>query len=280
MHAARPNVSNHGSHALGELVLNVQVPLSHVVALGAGVRVRLAQFVGRERWQNPVKKCLCCCAVACRRSWILDGSVFEKRSCLGHEKNELIRQRKDIKQSSAAPHGHLSVPERIPGKTYPRFEIFKCWIGEKRASSRAAWYELATDGLCIRKMAEVRGLAMNLGWYARHLVAESQIQGQVGFPPPVILQVDPKERLTKVSGREGAGNSALEPLRFILQERALNEVGRRVKLAQSSELPDSAWIGERRGLQQHALNRHTEFDGVPASNEERIVINLEGIPMV
>src|SRR5438876_8237598 len=68
MDATRPNVSNHGSQARGELVLGVQVPLRHIVALGAGVRVGLTQFVGRERRQNAVKKRMCCYAVACRRS--------------------------------------------------------------------------------------------------------------------------------------------------------------------------------------------------------------------
>src|SRR5437762_9317432 len=88
MDATRPNVSNHGSQARGELVLDVQVPLRHIVALGAGVRVGLTQFVGRERRQNAVKKRMCCYAVACRRSWILDRGIFKKGSCLGHEKNE------------------------------------------------------------------------------------------------------------------------------------------------------------------------------------------------
>src|SRR6266704_1285379 len=132
MDATRPNVSNHGSQARGELVLDVQVPLRHIVALGAGVRVGLTQFVGRERRQNAVKKRMCCYAVACRRSWILDRGIFKKGSCLGHEKNELIRQRKNIKQASAAPDGHLSIAERIPGKTYAWLEVFPCRVADEK----------------------------------------------------------------------------------------------------------------------------------------------------
>src|SRR5690242_5619723 len=98
MHTTRTNVSNHGSYAGGELVLDVQVPLRHVVALGAGVRVGLAQFVSRERRQDAVKKRMCWWAVTCRRSWILDRGILKKGRSLSDEKDELIRQRKDVKQ--------------------------------------------------------------------------------------------------------------------------------------------------------------------------------------
>src|SRR5207244_10879260 len=70
--------------------------------------------------------------VASSRSWILDRGIFKKGSCLGHEKNELIRQRKNIKQASAAPDGHLSIAERIPGKTYAWLEVFPCRVADEK----------------------------------------------------------------------------------------------------------------------------------------------------
>src|SRR2546421_4218111 len=253
MHATRTNISSHGSHAWGELVLNVQVPLSHVVALGAGVRVRLAQFVGRERWQDPVKKPT--------GSRILDRGIFKKGSCLGHEKNELIRQRKDIKQSSAAPHGHLSVPERIPGKTYPRLEIFRRGVADEK--------RVAEMRVGVSKVSQVGELAMNFRRHRRHLIAEPQIQCKIREPAPVVLQVAAKDGLANITGGKCADNSSLESRRAI-----------RKKTAYISELPNAAWISKRRGLHQHALNRYPKLDSVPASIEERVVVHLEGIPTV
>src|SRR6267378_8602839 len=118
-------------------------------------------------------------------------------------------------------------------------------------------------------MPQVGELAMNFRGHCRHLITQPEIQCEIREPAPVVLQVGAKEALANITRGKRADNSALES-RWIIRQ----------KTAYISELPNPAWIGKRPGLQQHALNRHPKLDGVPAPIEERVVVHLEGIPIV
>src|SRR2546429_5814664 len=135
---------------------------------------------------------ICCYAVACRRSWILDRGIFKKGSCLGHEKNELIRQRKNIKQASAAPDGHLSIAERIPGKTYAWLEVFPCRVADEK--------RVAEMRVGVSEVSQVGELAINFRRYGGHLVAQPQIQCEIREPAPVVLQIPAKDGLSNITG--------------------------------------------------------------------------------
>src|SRR5712692_8554951 len=118
-------------------------------------------------------------------------------------------------------------------------------------------------------MPQVSELAMNFRGHCRHLVAQPEIQCEIREPAPVVLQVGAKDALANITRGECADNSSLES-RWIIRQ----------KTGYICELPNAAWIGKCRGLQQHALNRHSKLDGVPAPIEESVVVHLEGIPIV
>src|SRR5258708_35156043 len=48
MHASRADIGDHGGQARGQLLLNVEIPLHHVIALGAWVDIRGTQSVCRK----------------------------------------------------------------------------------------------------------------------------------------------------------------------------------------------------------------------------------------
>src|SRR6184192_2171289 len=121
----------------------------------------------------------------------------------------------------------------------------------------------------VTKVSQVGKLAMSLRGHGGHLIAQTEIQSEIRQPAPIVLQVAAKDGLANITGRKRADNSSLEPRWLIRHETWY--IG---------ELPNAAWIGKRRGLHQHALNRHPKLDSVLASIEECVVVHLEGIPTV
>src|SRR5690349_22626367 len=51
-------------------------------------------------------------------------------------------------------------------------------------------------------------LFRSLRRHRRHLVTQTQIQGQVGTPTPVVLNIHAEQRLAKITWGERAGDSA------------------------------------------------------------------------
>src|SRR6266852_1702163 len=74
VHTTRADISSHGREAGGELKLDVEIPLRHVIAFRAGIRIGLAQFIRWKGWQNAVKKRA--------GSGVLDGGILKKGRCL------------------------------------------------------------------------------------------------------------------------------------------------------------------------------------------------------
>src|SRR5712664_2411680 len=146
MDASGPDLGRHGGQAWGELILDVEVPLRDVIALGAGIRIRRAQFIRRERWLNSVKKRTI--------SRLIDRGILKERSRLGHQKNELIGKRQDIEQPGTAAYGHFSIVERVPGKTYARLKVLRGGVAVEKGVTKM--------GVSVRKISQVGKLAMNL----------------------------------------------------------------------------------------------------------------------
>src|SRR6266851_9406223 len=127
MHAARTDVGNHGGQALGELVLDIEVPLGDVITLRVRIDIRGTQPVPSNvlGWHSRKGK---------RRGEIgvvdLEGRVLEKRNGLSLQKDELVGKRKNIEQASAAADSHLAVAKWIPGETDARFKVAQCGVGE------------------------------------------------------------------------------------------------------------------------------------------------------
>src|ERR1700730_7340545 len=110
---------------------------------------------------------------------------------------------------------------------------------------------------------------MNLGRHRRHLVTQTEINGQVGFPAPVVLHIGAEESLAKVARCDGACESPVESPRIV-----------RVKILQGGEIPDSSGIRKGTNLKQHALDGDTEFERMGALGEEGVVVHLERVPAV
>src|SRR6266567_5146750 len=121
----------------------------------------------------------------------------------------------------------------------------------------------------VSKVSQVGKLAMSFRGHGGHLISQTEIQSEIRQPAPIVLQVGAKEGLANITGGERADNSSLEPRWLIRHETWY--IG---------ELPNAARIGKRRGLHEHALNRHPKLDSVLASIEERVVVHLERIPTV
>ena len=121
----------------------------------------------------------------------------------------------------------------------------------------------------VGDVPQVRELAFSFLYHSRHFVAEAEIQRQIWSCPPIILQIYTEKSLPQIAWRERAGDSALK-LRGLVGEKSLYVV----------EVPDSIRIGVGKQVQQHSFNGNTEADGMGTLGEERIVIRLNGIPVV
>src|SRR6267154_720721 len=106
----------------------------------------------------------------------------------------------------------------------------------------------------VAKVSQVGKLAMNFRKYRRHLITQAEIQDEIREPAPVVLQIPAKDGLSNVTGGKRADNSSLESGWVIRQ-----------KAAYISELPNAAWIGKRRSLHEHSVNRDGRLDSVLAS---------------
>jgi len=56
MDATRADVRDHRCHARSELILDIQVPLAHVVAMGVGVGVGERTLLAGKVLGSPLKK--------------------------------------------------------------------------------------------------------------------------------------------------------------------------------------------------------------------------------
>ncbi len=218
MDAARPDVSDHRCHAWGELILDIQVPLAHVIAMGVRIGVSGAQFVGWKGAGQPIEE-----AYRISRG-VFEHRVLEERRRLGHQQNVLIGQRQHVKQTNAAADSQLAVAERIPGKSDPRFKILCGWVAFKQ--------RITQMGSAGGQISQNRELPVGLGKHAGHFIAEAEIQSQIRFPAPVVLNISAKDVLAEIAGCERAGNSALKLARRVGQ-----------KMLQVAEEPDSVGIG-------------------------------------
>src|SRR5215469_7428365 len=119
------------------------------------------------------------------------------------------------------------------------------------------------------EISEIGELAVRLCNDSGHFIAESQIQSQIRFPAPVVLDISAKDTLAEVAGRQRASNSPLKFAGLVLQKRR-----------QVVKKPDPIWIRECCHLEQHALEGPSEFHIMFAACEEGIVVPLKGIPAV
>ncbi len=91
MDAAGADVSDHRCHARSELILDIQVKLAHVIAMGVGIGVSGAHLVGWEGARQPIEE-------AYRSGGgVFEHRVLEKRRRLSHQKDELIGERQNVK---------------------------------------------------------------------------------------------------------------------------------------------------------------------------------------
>ena len=94
--------------------------------------------------------------------------------------------------ASAAPDGHLSIAERIPGKTYAWLEVFPCRVADEK--------RVAEMRVGVSEVSQVGELAINFRRYGGHLVAQPQIQCEIREPAPVVLQIPAKDGLSNITG--------------------------------------------------------------------------------
>src|ERR1700730_7360588 len=97
----------------------------------------------------------------------------------------------------------------------PRIAIFPFRNGSQAKPTRGSKFFVV--GLLAKKgsprwglpevMSQVRKLAVNLGRYSSHFITEAQVQREIRFPTPVILDISAKQSLTKIARRKRAGDS-------------------------------------------------------------------------
>jgi len=147
---------------------------------------------------------------------ILDRRLYSKKGAAWSREEGIERQRKDSQTVQRRPDGHLSVPERIPGKTVSDVRnVLSVGIGEKRTAGPSSLVRAAHRRVCIERCAEVRRVLPESRLVRSLYVAGPRFRVKLGFHSQSILQVTPKERLTKGSGREGVWQFRLETVRFI-----------------------------------------------------------------
>src|SRR5438067_10179572 len=127
MDTARTDVSDHSRQAWRNLLLNIQVPLSHIISLGIRLNIGCAQRIRGER-RSPRK------VIETARRRIVDRRVREKRSRLRSQENKLIGQRQNIEDARASTHRSFSVLKHIPCKANPRLKVSQRGIAKEWAA--------------------------------------------------------------------------------------------------------------------------------------------------
>ena len=165
MYPTRAHIGDHGSHARGKLLLQIQIPLDYVIAfwvwLGVSgtqpVRTKddiLATKVGKRirTWRGRI---------AGSRG-ILNHGVLKEWHCLGGQKDELVGQRLDIEHPDSPADGSFSIPQWIPCKAEAWLKVLQRGVVEKGISQ-------VGRGIC--DVPQVRELAAGLAYHGRHFVA-------------------------------------------------------------------------------------------------------------
>src|SRR4029077_15830307 len=183
------------------------------------------------RGNKGKRKCRAGRTARIRRRRHAQRSILKKGSGLCRQKCELIRQGQHIEKPGAAADGHFPIAKWVPSKTYPWLEIPLCGIVEKR---------IAEVRRSVGKVPQIRELAMNFRRHGCHLVTQTQIDRQVRFPTPVILDIAAKDGLTKIARRQGTDDSSGEFGWSICQ-----------KILQIAKSPNPIWVAKSCGLKQH-----------------------------
>ena len=58
--------------------------------------------------------------------------------------------------------------------------------------------------LCIGKVAQDSQLTLNLCWHGGHFVTQTEIEGHIRAPAPVVLEIRADDGLTEASLGDGA----------------------------------------------------------------------------
>src|SRR5258707_13823300 len=98
-------------------------------------------------------------------------------------------------------------------------------------------------GLRIGELPENAQLALNVGGYGPHFVTQTQIEGQIRAPAPVILDVGSENGLEKSTLGDCAGNRCTQ------RERPIGQ-----KIRQLAERKFSAGVRNRKNVVPHALD--------------------------
>src|SRR5580704_1460389 len=109
--------------------------------------------------------------------------------------------------------------------------------------------------------------ALNLRRHGCHLVSKSQIERQVRSQFPVVLGVEPYERLSEATLRELVWQACVEAVGVILE-----------KGSERPESKDSIGVSRLEGVQLHSFGRDSKLQRVRTLREKGIVVHLKRIP--
>src|SRR5258707_14578784 len=114
--------------------------------------------------------------------------------------------------------------------------------------------------LCIGKVTQNGQLSLHLCRYGRHFIAQTEIEGNIRSPAPVVLQVSSDDRLPKSSLRDRTRDRRAQRERLIGQ-----------KIRERAEGKFSSAIRNCEDVIPQALDIYTELKGMSSLRKGDVV---------
>src|SRR5437588_8752300 len=114
MDAARAHICHHAGQARSNLLLKVEIPLHHIIALGLGIDKSAAQAIrGKRNIQAAkIRKGSCTSTFP---EWVFDHRIREKRYGLSDQQRKLVGQWLYVEQPHSPAECSFSIGKQIPG---------------------------------------------------------------------------------------------------------------------------------------------------------------------